>query len=206
MTIMEQELIGKTSMRAAKSLQSRVDRNRQESTGIELQRVALRTRFARLWEVADWSFAPHRHTRLLSIPVDSCRFGLRGARRGPDATSRRVYERGACGAGGVRDATSRPWSRVDRNRQESTGIELQRVALRTRFARLWEVADWSFAPHRHTRLLSIPVDSCRFGLRGARRGPDATSRRVYERGRMYEGLGAGSLSRRWDYASERSAA
>ena len=53
---------------------------------------------------------------------------------------------------------------------------------------------------------SIPVDSCRFGLRGARRGRDATSRRVYERGRMYEGLGAGSLSRRWDYASERSAA
>ena len=62
-------------VRAAKSLQSRVDRNRQESTGIELQRVALRTRFARLREVADWSFAPHWHTRLLSIPVDSRRFG-----------------------------------------------------------------------------------------------------------------------------------
>ena len=58
---------------------------------------------------------------------------------------------------------------------------------------------------RHTRLPSIPVDSCRFDLRGARRGPDATSRRVYERGRMYEGLGTGSQSRRWDYASERSA-
>ena len=48
---------------------------------------------------------------------------------------------------------------------------------------------------------STPVDSRRFGLRGA----DATSRRVYERGRMYEGLATGSLSRRWDYASERSA-
>ena len=69
-------------VRAAKSFQSRVDRNRQESTGIELQRVALRTRFARLWEVADWSFAPHRHTRLLSIPVDSRRFGSSRARRG----------------------------------------------------------------------------------------------------------------------------
>ena len=49
---------------------------------------------------------------------------------------------------------------------------------------------------------STPVDSCRFGLRG----PDATSLRVYERGRMYEGLATGSLSRRWDYASERSEA
>ena len=54
-------------------------------------------------------------------------------------------------------------------------------------------------PRRHTRLPSIPVDS-------APHGRDATSRRVYERGRMYEGPGAGSLSRRWDYASERSAA
>ena len=61
-------------------------------------------------------------------------------------------------------------------------------------------------PRRHTRLLSIPVDSCRFGLRGARHGRDATSRRVYERGRMYEGLGTGSQSHKWDYASERSAA
>ena len=69
-------------VRAAKSFQSRVDRNRQESTGIELQRVALRTRFVRLWEVADWSFAPHWHARLLSIPVDSRRFGSSRARRG----------------------------------------------------------------------------------------------------------------------------
>ena len=49
------------------------------------------------------------------------------------------------------------------------------------------------------RFPSIPVDS-------APHGRDATSRRVYERGRMYEGLATGSLSRTWDYALERSAA
>lgn len=53
---------------------------------------------------------------------------------------------------------------------------------------------------------STPVDSCRFGFAWAWHARDATSRRVYERGRMYEGLATGSLSRRWDYASERSAA
>ena len=153
--------------------------------------------------------------------LDSRRFGLRGARHGRDATSRRVYERGRMYEGLGAGSLSRRWdyasersaakshvwdgwrqqglgrpkwavapawanrrepvdavvraaksfqSRVDRNRQESTGIELQRVALRTRFTRLWEVADWSFAPHRHTRLLSIPADSRRFDSSRARRG------------------------------------
>ena len=160
---------------------------------------------------------PRRHTRLLSIPVDSCRFGLRGARRGPDATSRRVYERGRMYEGLATGSLSRRWdytsersavkshiriergqssrsfqSRVDRNRQESTGIELQRVALRTRFARLWEVADWSFAPHRHARLPSIPVDSRRFGSSRARRG-------LLFAGHGVTGPRCGA-SRRWDRA------
>ena len=173
--------------------------------------------------------APRRHTRLPSIPVDSCRFGFTWAWHARDATSRRAYERGrmyeGLGAGSlsrrwdyasersaaksrVRDgwrqqglgrpkwAVAPAWanrrepvdavvraaksfqSRVDRNRQESTGIELQRVALRTRFVRLWEVADWSFAPHWHARLLSIPVDSRRFGSSRARRGLQFAALRV----------------------------
>ena len=66
------------------------------------------------------------------------------------------------------------------------------------------------------RLLSVPPSPPFRQLRGettevppvdsAPHGRDATSRRVYERGCMYEGLGTGSQPRTWDYASERSAA
>ena len=88
------------------------------------------------------------------------------------------------------------------SRRESTGVDGSRV-VRTERSSNWQlpigVQTACEAPLVATRFLSTPVDS-------ACTGRDATSRRVYERGHMREGLRAGLLSCRWDYASERSAA
>ena len=88
--------------------------------------------------------------------LDSRRFGSAWVWHGPRFAGHRET--------GLRCGASRRWDYAS-----------ERSAAKTR---VW------MPPRRHTRLLSIPVDS-------APRGPDATSRRVYERGRMYEGLGAG---------------
>ena len=102
---------------------------------------------------------------------------------------------------GPNERTRRP-GRVDGNRQESTGVGLS-------VRRGVPIGNCPLACKLRAKHRSLQLDSCRFPsipVDSACAECDATSRRVYKRGHVREGLRAGLLSCRWDYASERSAA